>query len=134
MGKIGVDTSLFIYLIEKDVAFLAKAEKILKEIESGKVEGVFSIIGLMELLVGPKKKGRKDIAIQYKKIITEFANLKIAGINENIVDLASDLRAKYSLRLPDCIHLATAIDSGADKFITNDKTLKKVKEIKIETL
>ena len=69
-----------------------------------------------------------------KKIITQFTNLNIANINENIIDLSSDLRAKYNLPLPDYIHIATSINYGAKTFYTNDKALKKITEINIKTL
>jgi len=67
-------------------------------------------------------------------MITHFPHLTIVGINEQIVELASDLRAHYSLATPDAIHIATAIDFGACTFITNDKALRKVKEISVELL
>ncbi len=89
---------------------------------------------MIEILTGPKKKGRADIAAEYEYRLRKFPNLSIIGINERIVWLSSDLRAKYGTTAPDAIHIATAIDAGVAKFITNDKALKKVTEIKIELL
>jgi predicted nucleic acid-binding protein len=34
--------------------------------------------------------------------------------------LALDLAAKYRLKCPDAIHLATAVIGGADRFLTNN--------------
>lgn len=42
---------------------------------------------------------------------------------------AAELRAKYNLRTPDSIQLATAIEYNADYFLTNDIRLKSVAEI-----
>lgn len=50
---------------------------------------------------------------------------------------ASDLhlRAKYTrLKTPDALHLAAAILSGSDVFLTNDPRLKVVTEIRVETI
>ncbi len=134
MGKVGIDTSLFIYLFEENPEYLAQSSKVFRAIQKGKYKGVFSVIGMIEILTGPKKKGQTGIAAEYEYRLRNFPNLSIIGINERIVWLSSDLRAKYDITTPDAIHIATAIDSGAEKFITNDKALKKIKEIKVELL
>jgi predicted nucleic acid-binding protein len=131
---IGLDTSVFIYLFEEHPEYVKRAEHILEKIERGATRAVFSSIGLIEILTGPKKKERHDLAARYRDIITTFPNLTIQGINERIVEHASDLRARYGIRTPDAIHLATAIDFGARTFFTNDRALKKVKEIVVELL
>lgn len=131
---IGLDTSLFIYLFEENPSFFEKSSKIFRAIEKGKYKGVFSVIGMIEILTGPKKQGRIGMSAQYEYHLRHFRNLSIIGINERIVWLSSDLRAKYGITTPDAIHIATAIDVGAQKFITNDKALKKVTEIKVEML
>lgn len=44
------------------------------------------------------------------------------------------LNAKYGLKTPDSIQLATAVYSSADYFLTNDIRLKAVEEIEILVL
>lgn len=132
--KISLDTPIFIYYFEDYQEYSDRAKIWFDGIENGEFLGGFSIIGLIELLTGPKKQGRFDLAKQYRRLITAYPNLSILGINEQTVELASDLGAKYGLKTPDAIHLAAAIDFGAVKFITNDRTLKKIKEIAVEVL
>lgn len=128
---IGVDTCIFAYVFSENPEFFEISKKILEEIEKGKTIGVFSAIGMIELLTGPKRLGDFKLAEQYKILLSHFPNLKIINLTEAIIDRASDLRARYQLRTPDSIHLATAIESGAKQFFTNDKALKKVKEIEV---
>lgn len=135
MGQIiAIDSVIFIYVWNKQPDFFKRARQILERISSGQAIGVFSQIGLIELLTGPKKQGKKGLALLYKERMANFPNLRILSLNDNIVDISSDLRARYNLRTPDAIHIATAMDAKADKFITNDKSLKKIREIKIELL
>ena len=135
MGQIvGLDSVIFIYLLEANPEYLSQVEAVLRSIERGATPAVFSSLGLIEILTGPKKLGRFDLAAQYKETLVRFPNLTIMGLNEYIVDSASDLRARYNLATPDAIHLATALAGGAQKFITNDKSLQKVQEIKVELL
>ncbi|MBI2577882.1 MAG: type II toxin-antitoxin system VapC family toxin [Candidatus Wildermuthbacteria bacterium] len=136
MGKeiIGLDTVLFIYLLEANRDYAKPVRALFRSIESGEKRGVFSSVGMIELLTGVKKQNRWDLAAQYKEYLGAFPNLSIVGINERIVDYASDLRAKYGILTPDAIHIATAIDAGAKQFATNDRSLACVREIKIYVL
>ncbi len=134
MEKIGIDSSVFIYVLEENKHYLQKAARVLQSVERGEKEAVLSSIGLIEILTGPKKQGRDDLALEYRELLAHFPHLTIAGINENIVELTSHLRALYGITTPDAIHLATALDFGASVFVTNDKALKKVKEINVVLL
>ena len=58
----------------------------------------------------------------------------IIPISQQVIDEATQLRAKYGFRTPDAIHLAAAIVSGCDTFLTNDNRLEQCKEIQVETL
>lgn len=132
--KIGIDTVVLIYLFEEHPHYVKQAEQFLKSVEDGRVEAVFSSIGMIELLTGPKKRKQYELAARYRELLSNFPHLTITGINENIVELASDLRARYSISTPDAIHVACAIDFEAYIFVTNDKRLKKIKEIDIQIL
>ena len=89
---------------------------------------------MIELLTGVKRRGRPDLAQDYKLLLSHFPHFDIYGIDERIADVASSLRATYSIRTPDAIHLATSIVQRANLFVTNDRSLKKVKEIKVVTI
>src|SRR3989344_2462697 len=95
--KVGLDTSVFIYYLEDYKGYSDKADVWFKKIEAGEIEAVLSSIGLIEILTGPKKQHRFDLAKHYHSVIVNFPNLYIFGINEQIIELASDLRAKYNL-------------------------------------
>jgi len=135
MGRpIAIDSSIFIYLLEGNPEYLSLARNLFLQVQSGEFVAVLSVIGLVEILTGPKKRGRYDIAKEYKDLIIHFPNLTVMGISDNIVELSSNLRAKYNLATPDAVHIASAVDFGAEKFITNDSGLARVKEIKVELL
>ncbi len=132
--KIGLDTSFWIYFLEENPKYLHKIRPFVDAIEAGRIEAVFSSIGLIEVLTGPKRAGNFELAGQYRELLARFPHLTIGGMNESIVEIASNLRAAYGISTPDAIHIATAINAGAKKFITNDKGLKRIKEILVELL
>ena len=59
-------------------------------------------------------------------------NVLKCHIDEKIAVTAAKIRAKYSgIKTPDSLQLASAIESGCSLFLTNDKQLRQVEEIKI---
>lgn len=128
---LGLDTMLFIYHFEENKDYLPFTRAFFGLIEDGMIEGKTSIITRLEILVKPREEGDDILADEYKLILENFPHLEVAPVDAEVADLASSLRAKYELRTPDAIQLATSIVKGAQAFVTNDESLKKVKEIEV---
>jgi len=58
----------------------------------------------------------------------------IAYVDSNAAELASHLRARYAIRLPDALQLAVAVQHGSAYFVTNDIRLKKANESRVLAL
>ncbi|WP_456473926.1 type II toxin-antitoxin system VapC family toxin [Candidatus Pyrohabitans sp.] len=133
-GKvIGIDTSPLIYFIESE-RFSNVVDPIFELIDKGECEGVTSTITLLEVLVQPYRLTREDLVKKYSEILLNSRNLQVYPVYSEIAIEAAKLRAKYGIRTPDAIQIATAIYAGAYVFITNDKRLKKVKEVEVTLL
>lgn len=130
--RIGLDTNVLIYYIEEHPFFIKKVEPLIEKIADGKATGLTSYVTLLELLVKPIREGRFDLVDQYKIILTEC--LEIIPLDEQVSLKAAELRAKYGIRTPDAIQLASVICKNGDIFITNDNKLKNVIEITVLTL
>jgi len=131
-GKVvGLDTMVFIYHFEENQVYSPLTFSIFESLEKGNFNGVTSILTLLEILVKPKKENSLLLTERYKLLFETFPNLQMKEINENIADIASDLRANYNINTPDATQIATSLEAKADIFITNDATLKKISEIKI---
>ena len=135
MGQvIALDTAVLIYYFEDISEFADIVETVMLPIVSGQAMGIFASIGIIELLVKPKRKGLTELETLYRSELATLPNFYVVNLGETIIDKAAELRATYGLRTPDVIHLATAIVSGASLFITNDRRLKKVRGIKVMLL
>ncbi|PIQ22565.1 MAG: PIN domain nuclease [Cytophagales bacterium CG18_big_fil_WC_8_21_14_2_50_42_9] len=66
-------------------------------------------------------------------MLTTTTGIEIIEINTTVAIKAAELRAKYNLKTPDSIQVATALEYRAKYFLTNDIRLKIVKEIKTVT-
>ncbi len=127
--RIGIDTNVLIYYIEEHPFFLGKIEPLIDRIVRGEAVGITSYVTLLELLVKPLKEKRFDLVEQYKTILT--SRLEMVPLDETVSLKAAELRAKYGIRTPDAIQMASVISKNGDVFVTNDERLDKIDEIKV---
>lgn len=132
--KVGLDSSVLIYFIEDHPQFGALAQKIFESIEMGRNEGVCSPLTLLEVLVQPYRKNDEERINQFYGLLTTYPHLTWMGLSVEIADVGAQLRAKYQLKTPDSILLATTVWSGGTGFIGNDTYLKRVTELDVLVL
>jgi predicted nucleic acid-binding protein len=129
--KIFLDTAPLIYYIEENPYYIKPLNELFMAGDKQKCHFISSVITLTEVLVLPLREGKIDIVEKYETILTHSQSIEIIDINKKIAKITAQLRAKYSLKTPDAIQLATSINHSADYFLTNDKRLKSIKEIAI---
>ena len=128
---VALDTSVLIYYLEASPTFGKAANAVLRAVARARVAAIASELVLLELLVAPLRKQLQDAADEIELTLTHFPNLTLAPITRSVLLRAAEIRARYELRTPDAIMLATALESGATLAITNDKTWQKVNECEI---
>ncbi|HWN43440.1 MAG TPA: type II toxin-antitoxin system VapC family toxin [Thermoanaerobaculia bacterium] len=116
----GVDSMIFVYHFEGNEEFGPAAGRLLQAAEEGRCRLVCSVISLLEVLVVPKRRGREDLCQVYREMFESFPHLSMVPVDTGIAEIASDLRATQNLRTPDAIHLATALQAGAEAFVSQD--------------
>lgn len=127
----GVDTMLFVYHFEGNERFGPAAGRLLQAAEDGRCRLVASVLALLEVLVVPKRHGREDLCQRYRDLFESFPNLSLLPVGREVVEIASDLRARHDLRTPDALHLATAIHAGAESFVSEDRRLKGLPGVRV---
>lgn len=126
---IGIDTMAFIYHLEENQRYIPFTNVLFELVENGITKGVTSVITVMEILVKPEKERNEQAIQEYKFTLQTFPNLKIKPINFHIATKAARIRAKYGIKPPNALQVATALTERATAFVTNDEKLKQVKEI-----
>ena len=84
---------------------------------TGAVAGIGSVLLIPELLTKPLREGATDELTELGALL---GRLDLRPVDEATAELATALGAAYRLRAADAVHLATAINAGADRFITNN--------------
>lgn len=125
---VGLDANIFSYHFHQDPLFGPLTKEIFDLLSLNRLRAVTSIITLIEIL-SVKASSVKIKGL--KKLFSEIPNLAVVEVDEEIADKTALIRRNYGFRTPDAIQLATALRAKAKVFITNDETLKKLKELKV---
>jgi predicted nucleic acid-binding protein len=80
--------------------------------------GMGSVLLLPELLAKPLRDGD---AASVRALNGLLSRLDLRPVDRATALLATILGARYKLRAADAIHLATAVNMGATRFITNNR-------------
>lgn len=118
MGLIYLDACLLIYLVEAHVPFGAQVRERMKR--AGDARFAISPLVKLECLVAPLKRGDPVLQLGYESIFPRFENLQLT---DTVFLQAAHLRARFSLRTPDALHLACAQRHGCEALWTNDERL-----------
>jgi len=127
--RVGIATNSFIYLIEEHPKYFRSVEPFFEAVRTGRTQGVTATLSMMEILVQPYRRGLADLANEFYALLHTYPHLEWRPLTLEIADHASQIRAKYNLKTPDAIHIATALNARATGFISNDRHLKRVQEI-----
>jgi predicted nucleic acid-binding protein len=132
-GKtVGLDTSPFIYYIEGKPGYVEVLRLFFQMVDKGQISVVTSIVTLLETLVHPFRNGNTELARQYREILFHTGGLTTIQFSQDIAEEAARLRAYYpSIRTPDAIQMATAINANASFFLTNDVRLPSLPNLKM---
>jgi predicted nucleic acid-binding protein len=89
-----------------------------------------SELSLAELLVHPIRQRNDALAQLYENWITDGGWLSVGPVDREVLEHAAHVRAQYaSTKLPDAIHLSTAIGFGCSHFLTADNRLPEALEL-----
>ena len=89
---------------------------------------VTSRLTILEALIGPLKQADVE---RTSRIEAAFNGLVLLDIDDATIRKAAAIRAGHPLRTPDAIHLAAALESKADVFLTADRRLKQFKDLRV---
>ena len=87
-----------------------------------------------QILTKPFADKYFSLADEIKFTLKSFSSLSIASIDEKLGEAAALIRARYTIRLPDALQVAAAIQREATLFLTNDKRVKKVDAVEVLVL
>ena len=130
-SNVFLDTAPLIYFIEGNSEYQGILIDLFRLNDEKYFQFQTSSITLLEVMVKPLREGETEVAREYKEILTNSRGIEIFDITTAIALKAAEIRAKYNVRTPDALQLATAIECKSDFFLTNDLRIKALAEVKI---
>lgn len=120
-AKLYLDTNVFIGTFEgSDALSRALTDLLALDTRDGQHGFATSELTLAELLVHPYRY-QDDIGRQrYDSMIRPSHWLAVGPVDRQVLTGAAVLRSRYRLKLPDAVHLSTALHFGCDSFLTGD--------------
>jgi predicted nucleic acid-binding protein len=134
ISKLGFDTSAFVYYVERNPAYVALVREVLRRLNAGQFTGHTSVITLTEVLTYPKRIQNSALEQSYRLLLLNSRNIETHNTDSAIAGAAANLRARYNLRTPDAIQIATALQAGCEAFLTNDLRVGRVTELRVLVL
>jgi len=124
--SIYLDTSAFIYFVERHPLYFPVCEELFRTIEAGRTKASTSTLTLLEILVQPYRQKKDDLVLKFYALLTTYPHMTWVPMTLNVADQAAKLRAEHGLKTPDAIQAASAILCGATGFVCNDRAFGKV--------
>jgi predicted nucleic acid-binding protein len=130
-----LDTNCVIYLVEQNPAWGPKVvERIAALRQTG--DGVAtSDLTRTECLAHPFAMSNAALIADYKTLFSG-AQVQMLPLTAAVCERAAEIRAAsgFKIKVPDCLHLAAAIEHGCGLFLTNDADLSTCPQIPVEVL
>lgn len=117
---IALDSNVFIAALAGSEPHSRQAQQLIRDVAAGKHKAIASSIIYGEVL-GLANREEADI----ERFFAAIPHLVTIPADDGICLAAAQLRRRGGgkLKLPDALHIATALMAGAEVFITNDKSL-----------
>jgi predicted nucleic acid-binding protein len=128
---VGVDTAPFIYFWERHPRYFHLCEDLLRYLQKPQVQGITSMITLVEACIHPQRQGRHDLVQTYEQALLRSQQVRTLPVRAALARKAVDLRARYDIHVPDALQIAAALEADASLFVTNDRRLSQVEEIHV---
>ena len=106
-----LDASAIIYLLEGSAAVRARVAALIAAAESDPAGRLLtSRLARLECRVKPLRGGDAAMLATYDAFFTR-ARLSNLDVSTSVLDRATELRARHGFKVPDAIHLASAIEA-----------------------
>lgn len=131
VARIFFDTAPFIYLVQNHPGYYQKVADYLTQSLSDDAMLETSVLTYTEFCAKPEQLNRPDLLLDFDDLLRDF-DFQMLEISLAAATLSYQLQAKYAgLKGIDAMQIATAVNSGCDVFLTNDRQLKYVREIQV---
>ncbi|MBS3809704.1 MAG: type II toxin-antitoxin system VapC family toxin [Desulfobacterales bacterium] len=121
--KVLIDSNIIIYLTEEIEPYHRLSRELFSMIEEGASNAVISILSVSEVMQGPLRSGKTDIATAVRNYLLNFPSSHCQDITSGVLDcVGQDERVNWkTLRTMDALIIASGLYARVDLFVSNDR-------------
>lgn len=130
-----LDANCVIYLVEMNPTWSPRVVKRVADLRALGYRIAVGDLARTECLAQPYRVGNAAVIADFQAFFNA-PGVAVLPMTAAVCERAAQLRAAslFRLKVPDCLHLATAIEHGCDLFLTNDAQLVRCTQIHVEIL
>lgn len=131
-----LDASALIYLVEGAEPFAARTRRALSDLAQREPPAAVALSRLtsLECRVRPLREGESQVLEAFVAFFRRSDVLWVE-LSAQVIELATEIRARTALKTPDALQAACCLQLGADHlFVTGDITFRKVPGLKVRVL
>ncbi|MEM7534891.1 MAG: PIN domain-containing protein [Chloroflexota bacterium] len=132
--RVYYDTNIFVYIIEGFKEYESLLNSLFAMMENEEMTVITSELSLAEALVYPIANNIHADQELYKGLFSQDSPVEVYPVTRQILIQSAEHRALVGDKLPDAIHMATALLSGCQYIISNDTGLKPPSGLPVYTL
>lgn len=132
--RIYLDTNILIYLLEGSSHLEKPLLQVKQLIEYRKAGFVVSALVFAEILPPLAASGNQARVDAAREFLSATGAFEIISADTEICTHAGMLRGIHRMKTPDAIHVATAIASGCDILLTNDRQIRSPQGLEVLVL
>jgi len=121
--SIYIDTNIFVYAVEGVAETAAPSKKLIEALRRRHGAAITSEITLAELLAPTRRPDALPTQVKrsvYLDLVVESGIFDLVPVRRDILIQTADIRIGRKIKLPDAIHLATAVHAGCGFFVCED--------------
>ncbi|NKB70188.1 MAG: PIN domain-containing protein [Candidatus Latescibacteria bacterium] len=126
--RLYLDTAPVIYVVEQVDEY---ADSIDERLNQPDTVLITSQLTQLECRVKPVREANAELLRDYDEFFEEAVE-EIVALSCAVIDRATHIRAHFNFKTPDAIHLAAAVEAKCEMFLTNDNTLTRFADLKVE--
>jgi uncharacterized protein len=130
-----LDANCVIYLVELNPIWGPKVLTRISSLRDGGSRIAVGDLARTECLAQPFLKGNSAVIADFQAFFSSD-DIDVLPLTAAVCERAAKIRAAslFQLKVPDCLHLATAIEHGCGLFLTNDVALRRCTQITVDIL
>lgn len=132
--KFYLDTNVVIAIVEGREDLKEQVECLFEAIATQQALVITSQLTWAESLVLPLKNKDSALKNRFDSLFSELAGLEVKPVDLAVLMTAARLRADMVVKMPDAIHLATALITGCDGVLSEDRRLPSLPNLPVKPL